>query len=130
VSTINRLRLNAKYERLLEPSEDVERRARGGGIGFDDGFADRDLNASPLQLVDEGLIRRMADHDVPATGGEVQNGAVLRDDDIEAGEVARHSTQIGQPPSGYEDHHGALRRSSRIGGMSGGRQVATRPSSR
>jgi len=66
------------------------------------------LNAAALQLVDEGPVRRVAEDHVPPAAREFQDRAVLRDDDVDAGQIACHSTKIRQPASGDEGHDDAV----------------------
>jgi hypothetical protein len=47
----------------------------------------------------------VSEHDVSPARGELQEGAILGDDGVEAGEVPRHVVKIGQSASGDQNDH-------------------------
>ena len=49
----------------------------------------------------------MSDDHVPAARWELEHGAILADDDVEAGQVSSDVMEIGQPASRDQDDHDA-----------------------
>ena len=85
-------------ERLLERPDHLENRAGPLRVGLDDRLAGRERDAAPLKFLEEGRAGRVADDDVAAARGELEHGAVLGDDDVEAGQVAGDAA--GDRPAG------------------------------
>ena len=90
---------------LLERANHLENRAGPLAISLHHGLTGREGYASSLKLSEKGWTGHVSDDYMPTARGELEHGAILSDDHIEAGQVSGDAMEIRQPAPRDQDHH-------------------------
>jgi hypothetical protein len=89
----------------MERSNHLENRAGPLAVSLHHGLTRCEWYASSFEFSEKGWTGHVSDDRVPTVRGELEHGAILSDDDVEARQVSGGAMEIGQPAPRDQDHH-------------------------